>query len=157
LREGEEEVVNSVIQWNTFGSGCSIVASEITKDIRFDTAMEHGYGEDKEYGMQLRKAGTDVLYNPELRLLHLKAASGGFRKPIGRKWEEDPIIPKPSPTIMYYKLKHASGFQLKGYKIKLFLKFYRQQSTKNIIKYYGNFRKAWRSSVRWSKTLKTVE
>lgn len=154
LQQGEEEQVDTVIQWVAFGSGCSIVASEVAKMVKYDLNMEMGYGEDKEYGMQLRRSGVDILYNPNIKLLHLKAPAGGFRKEIPRPWDQAEIQPKPSPTIMYLKLKHATISQLRGYKLKLFFKFYKAQGNKNIFSYYRQFKKAWRSSVSWSLKLK---
>ena len=155
LQEGEKEMADQVLQWNSFGSGCSIVSSAAIDKIRFDEHMEHGYGEDKEFGMQLRKSGVDVLYAPHIRLLHLKAPSGGFRNPVPKPWESAEVLPKPSPTIMYYLQKHFSTTQRNGYKLRLFLKFYKQQKTRNIFSYFRRFKAGWNSSIHWSEKLKS--
>ena len=155
LQEGEAEVQQQVIQWTTFASGCSLVESAALQKIRFDPALEFGYGEDKDYGMQLRKQGTDVLYNPHIRVLHLKAPVGGFRYKVEKPWEQVPIVPKPSPTVLHYKLKHSSPRQLKGYKMTLFIKYYKDQDIRNPFRYYKRFKQQWRSSVAWAEKLKS--
>src|SRR5690606_12319835 len=78
----EEEVLvfNKMKQWGSFGAGTSIVSSEFAQIIRFDPAFEFGYGEDIDYGMQLRRVGCDIIYHPEIQILHLKAPRGGFRE-----------------------------------------------------------------------------
>jgi GT2 family glycosyltransferase len=39
-------------------------------------ALEFGYGEDTDFGMQLRNKGFDVIYFPDLKITHLKAPMG---------------------------------------------------------------------------------
>ena len=50
LRKGDKKIKRPILQWNTFGSGCSIVSKSIAEQIIFDTAFEHGFGEDADYG-----------------------------------------------------------------------------------------------------------
>ena len=151
LQIGEEEQEQTIIQWPAFGSGCSFVKASALKFIRFDMALEHGFGEDADFGMQLRKSGTDVLYNPFLKLIHLKAASGGFRKPIENPWDSENPSPKPSPTVLASILKHATPSQIKGYKTLLFLKFYSLQQIKNPFTYFRQMQKRWNISLFWAK------
>jgi glycosyltransferase involved in cell wall biosynthesis len=153
LRDGDLEKESDVIQWHSFGSGCSVVSSEAVKSTFFHMAYEHGFGEDRDYGMQLRNKGYDVLYNPFIKLKHLKAAMGGFRKPIERPWELSNIHPKPSPTVMLYRQKHTTSFQLKGYKLRLFVKFYNEHQIKNPIVYVQKMKKAWNRSLVWANKL----
>lgn len=154
LMEGEIEATPRTRQWNAFGSGCSVVASNIATTTAFDMALENGYGEDKEYGMRLRKKGVDILYNPDIKIKHLKAPVGGFRSTYPKPWETAQIPPKPAPTIMYFKLKHATGKQIKGYKTRLFIKFYRHQKVKNPFSYLKIYKKRWNSSLLWANKLK---
>ena len=142
-----------VIQWPTFGAGNSFVRKDIVANVKFNKALEFGYGEDGDFGMQLRNLGQDVLYLPEPEILHLKAPVGGFRtKPVLR-WHNDSMQPKPSPTVMLYNLLHNSNEQIKGYKTILFFKYYKHQKIKNPIRYYFYFQKQWKKSIFWANEL----
>ena len=152
-QKNEKKTNKIIIQWATFGSGNSFVKSELLKKVKFNMALEFGYGEDGDFGKQLRNQGVDVLYLPEPQILHLKAPIGGFRtKPI-LAWHSDPIQPKPSPTVMLYQILHQTKEQILGYKTILFFKYYKLQKIKNPIKYYRNFQKQWKSSVFWANEL----
>lgn len=153
LRNEDIEKETNIMQWHSFGSGCSVVSLEAMKSTFFDMGFEHGFGEDADYGMQLRNKGYDILYNPFVQLKHLKAPIGGFRKPIQRPWDSDGILPKPSPTIMLYRQRHTTHFQLKGYKLKLFINFYNKQHIKNPFGYIKQMRRAWESSAFWANKL----
>lgn len=153
LREGENKWFNAVFQWGSFGSGCSIVATKLTKEIRFNIGFEFGFGEDSDFGMQLRNQGVDVLYLPEPEILHLKAPMGGFRTKPELEWQTDTIQPKPSPTVMLYQIRHNTKQQISGYKTILFFKYYKNQRIKNPLKYYINFQKQWKRSVFWANEL----
>jgi GT2 family glycosyltransferase len=143
-----------VIQWPTFGAGNSFVRRDLLDKVRFNPAFEFGYGEDSDFGMQLRNQGQDVLYLPEPEILHLKAPIGGFRtKPI-LQWQNDPIQPKPSPTIMLYQMLHHTHKQICGYKTILFFRYYQYQKIKNPFQYYIHFQKQWKRSVFWANALK---
>jgi glycosyltransferase involved in cell wall biosynthesis len=154
LRKDEKEFINNIKQWHTFGSGCSIVSSTIVKNIAFDTAYEHGFGEDGDFGMQIRNLGEDIAYLPKCKLLHLKAPIGGFRTKVVKPWENEKVQPKPSPTIMLYHLKHQSKFQTNGYKTVLFYKFFKFQTNKNIVTYISKMKKRWNKSISWANQLK---
>ncbi|SNR36487.1 glycosyltransferase family 2 protein [Lutibacter flavus] len=153
LQENKVIKQQVVTQSSTFGSGTSIVKSSIIKKIKFDMAYEFGYGEDSDFGMQLRNLGTDILYVPTVKMLHLKAPIGGFRSEIYREWDKELIQPKPSPTVMVYNLKHATEEQKQSYKTTLFFKFYRIQSVKNPIEYYKLMNKMWVKSIYWANFL----
>ena len=141
-------------QWSTFGSGCSVVKYKCLKELTFDMKYEFSFGEDADFGMQLRNKGVDVIYLPEPEILHLKAPIGGFRTPYKHIWALQGDKPKPSPTITFYKLKYQTLQQLCGYKLVLFFKFYIVQSIKNPIKYYKTFKKQWQQSIYWANQLK---
>ena len=142
------------MQWGSFGSGCSIVKKQFLKDLKYNERFEFGYGEDSDFGMQLRNSGTDILYFPNPEIIHLKAPIGGFRTKPVLAWQNDIIQPKPSPTVMLYKILHLNQKQILGYKTILFLKFYKTQSIKNPIRYFFNFKKQWEKSVYWANQLK---
>jgi len=104
----------------------------VGNDVNFDG----GYGEDSDFGLSLVKSGVMVLFNPYAVNLHLKPTMGGYRwwgaqdKLLGKKrkrqpWELDTPVkwlrPVPSPTIMYFILKHFLPQQITEYKIKYFL------------------------------------
>ena len=153
LQKNEKEIKDKVTQYSVFGTCSSIVNAEFLKNIKFDMAYEFGYGEDSDFGMQLRNIGTDILYIPFVSMLHLKAPIGGFRKKIKQEWELETVQPKPSPTVMVYKLKHATLEQLQGYKTTLFFKFYKVQPIKNPFKYFKIMDKRWNKSLFWANHL----
>jgi GT2 family glycosyltransferase len=50
-------------------------------------------GEDTDFGLQLRNCGANIIYFPEIQILHLKAPIGGFRiKPVWR-WQNSSVQP----------------------------------------------------------------
>ncbi|TRX24098.1 glycosyltransferase family 2 protein [Flavobacterium franklandianum] len=152
-QKNEIKKYTKVIQWPTFGAGNSFVPRAILTDVKFNKAFEFGYGEDGDFGMQLRNLGYDILYLPEPEILHLKAPVGGYRtKPVLR-WHNESIQPKPSPTIMLYQMAHCSKEQMNNYKTILFFKYYKFQTIKNPIRYYIYFQKQWKKSVFWANEL----
>lgn len=153
LKKEENKLLNTIVQWGSFGSGCSIVASKLIKYIKFNIGFEFGFGEDSDFGMQLRNQGCDVLYLPEPEILHLKAPVGGFRTKPVLQWQDDEIQPKPSPTIMLYQIRNNTKEQILGYKTILFFKYYKLQKVKNPLQYYSNFQKQWKRSVFWATEL----
>ncbi|HEU4496841.1 MAG TPA: glycosyltransferase family A protein [Flavobacterium sp.] len=156
IQKGEKKVNHDIIQWPTFGAGNSFVKRSVLdlNEIRFNASLEFGYGEDADFGMQLRNCGIDILYLPFPEILHLKAPLGGFRMKQKRAWDASGIQPKPSPTVMLFKILHLAGKQIKGYKTILFLKYYSKQPVKNPIRYYFNFSNQWKCSVYWANQLK---
>jgi GT2 family glycosyltransferase len=154
LKIGEKQLYETVFQWGTFGSGCSFVLAESIRDCHFKMGYEFGYGEDGDFGMQIRNQGYDVLYLPEPEILHLKAPVGGFRTQPVLQWHKDKIQPKPSPTVMLYQMTHCTKEQINSYKTTLFFKYYRLQSIKNPLRYYSNFQKQWGRSVFWANELR---
>jgi glycosyltransferase involved in cell wall biosynthesis len=153
LQKGEVEKGTSFKQWESFGSGCSIVHRDIVERCKFDMALEHGYGEDVDYGMQIRQAGYDVIYAPQIQLLHLKAPVGGFRKPHFFPWKEDEVQPKPSPQIMYHRKKNYTHKQLLGYKLVQFFKTYGGFGTKLPWMHYKKYKQAWVQSEKRASEL----
>lgn len=144
---------DAVFQWITFGSGSSFVFSECLKDCEFFKGYEFGYGEDVDFGMQLRNRGCDILYFSNPKIKHLKAPIGGFRSKPFLKWQDDAIQPKPSPTVMLYLLSHFTNEQNLGYKTILFFKYYKLQKIKNPFAYFVYFRKQWARSMFWANEL----
>jgi glycosyltransferase involved in cell wall biosynthesis len=151
-RESQTNI--NVFQWGTFGSGCSLVLADSLHHCKFRKGYEFGFGEDGDFGMQLRNQGTDVLYLPDPAILHLKAPIGGFRTKPVLQWQNDGVRPKPSPTIMLYHILHHTPAQTNSYKTTLFLKYYRLQSIKNPMRYYIHFQKQWARSLFWANKLK---
>jgi GT2 family glycosyltransferase len=154
LQNEEVQKGKFILQWGSFGSGCSFVFKNALEDCEFKRGYEFGYGEDSDFGMQLRNLGHDILYFPEPEILHLKAPIGGFRtKPVLR-WHSDVIQPKPSPTVLFYILTHNTKEQLCCYKTNLFIKYYSRQAIKNPFRYYVLFQKQWEQSRYWANVLK---
>lgn len=149
-----EKVTSKIVnQSSIFGSGNSFVKTSCLKNVSFDMGFEFGYGEDVDFGMQLRNKGFDIMYFPEFIITHLKAPMGGFRtKPIFL-WSDEIIQPKPSPTVMLFNLKHQSIEQLKGYKTILFFKYYQVQKIKNPFSYFFSLQQQWDKSVFWANEL----
>jgi GT2 family glycosyltransferase len=154
LQDGEKLRCSIISQSGIFGSGNSFLEAELLEYVSFDKSLEFGYGEDTDFGLQLRNIGIDIIYFPEPAILHLKAPIGGFRiKPVF-EWSNRVIQPKPSPTIMYVKKKHNTKEQVFGYKTTLFFKFYQHQSVKNPFRYFVNYKKQWEQSEYWANELK---
>lgn len=153
FQEGEIPLFHNVFQWLTFGSGCSFVKNDAIFDCKFNMSYEFGFGEDADFGMQLRKKGNDVIFLPEPGILHLKAPIGGFRTKPVLAWHSDEIQPKPSPTVLLYILMNNTKQQLLGYKTTLFFKYYKNQKIKNPFKYYKIFQKQWNRSLFWANEL----
>lgn len=102
----------------------------VKKLIGNDVNYDGGYGEDSDFGLRLLKEGAVVMYNPFSVNLHLKPPAGGYRfwgqeKPTSKPWELNAPVgtlkPVPSPTILYYTLKHFTPSQHKEYKYKHFI------------------------------------
>lgn len=155
LQKGEEQIFKNVFQWGSFGSGCSFVASSALKGCSFTMGYEFGFGEDADFGKQLRNQGHDVLYLPQPKMLHLKAPIGGFRTKPKLLWQQESIQPKPSPTVMLYLILHNTKEQLLGYKTILFFKYYKCQKITNPYVYFKTFQKQWDQSVYWANQLKS--
>lgn len=155
LQKGEKLLrqYDCVHQLDIFGSGNSVVKKKDLDDLRFDTVLEFGYGEDFDFGVQLRNSGTDVVFFPDIKITHLKAPMGGFRTKFIHPWEKDKIQPKPSPTIMYTYLKHRTKEQVLGYKLILFFRLLKHQSIRRYINFYREFNQQWNASVRWAEGL----
>ncbi|TVZ25565.1 hypothetical protein JM83_0490 [Gillisia sp. Hel_I_86] len=153
LQPAEVTTFNKIKQWGTFGSGTSIVAAEYALKCRFRKIYEHGFGEDTDFGLQLRSIGADIIYHPEIKITHLKAERGGFRETNNAPWELTEMIPKPSPTMMLLVLTHYTPWMIKGYKVSLFIKFYSKQSIKNPIKYIRLMERKWMYSRKLADKL----
>ncbi|GAK99373.1 glycosyl transferase [Nonlabens ulvanivorans] len=153
LQYREVENMQAFKQWESFGSGCSIVHRDVLEKCSFDMALEHGYGEDVDYGMQVRNAGFDVIYAPQIQILHLKAPVGGFRKPYVFPWNDEEIQPKPSPQIMYHRKKNYTHKQLLGYKMVQLFKTFGVFGTKLPWKHYKKYLQAWNQSEKWANEL----
>ena len=90
-------------------------------------------------------------------LLHLKAPIGGFRtKPVLR-WQNDEIQPKPSPTVMLFRLKYDTKEQLRNYKTTLLFKNINNNFLLNPYKYIKVFKQKWNRSIYWASQLKQHE
>ncbi len=152
-QKGEETVFPKIKQWGSFGSGTSIVKSTFSNQCTFSSIYEHGYGEDADFGMQLRQLGCDIIYHPDIEILHLKAPMGGFREKPVLAWEQELPLPKPSPTLMAFSLKYNTSQQILGFKTSLFLRYYSQQEIKNPVKYLKIMRDRWEISENWANRL----
>ena len=153
LKSNEIKMNNIVSQTTVFGSGCSFIKRSKCENLFFDKVFEHGFGEDMDFGLQLRNLGIDVLYLPTPEIIHLKAPTGGFRTKFIHPWEYEKIQPKPSPTVLCFRLKHYTKEQNNGYKTVLFLKFFKKQSIKNPLKYIVTMNARWNQSVKWAKKM----
>jgi len=153
LQKNEKLVYKTIHQTGIFGSGNSFVKSSCLQNVSFAMALEFGYGEDTDFGMQLRNQGYDVIYFPEPAILHLKAPFGGFRIKPNFLWQSEKVQPKPSPTIMYIKQQYLSQKQISGYKFVLFFKMLRKVPVFNWIGFYKSFAKSWQVSLEWSKKI----
>ena len=147
------EKFNVIHQTGIFGSGNCVLKTNTIKNIRFNMALEFGYGEDFDFGVQLRNDGTDVVFCPNIEIKHLKAPMGGFRTAYKHPWLHEAIQPKPSPTIMYNYKTHHTKNQVYSYKILLFLKLLKNESWYNLFPFVKAFNKRWKASEIWKERL----
>ncbi|CAM4305306.1 glycosyltransferase family 2 protein [Flavobacterium terrigena] len=153
LLRNEKKHFNNCFQWVSFGSGASFVNANAIKNLKFDSKYEFGFGEDADFGMQIRNNGNDIIYFPTPEIIHLKAPMGGFRTKVNRKWDNDLIEPKPSPTVMVFKLTYDSEEQLFAYKFMYFFKNYNFKNLKNPIKNHKAMISKWNRSMYWAQKL----
>lgn len=157
LQKGEVENTKIPFQWGGFGTNASLVKSNYLRNCSFKPEHEFGYGEDSDFGMQLKNKGCDVIYIPYIKMIHLKAPVGGFRFKFSPLWQNEEIQPKPSPTVLAYNLKHQTKQQLLGYKVLLYIKFYKNQQIKNFFSYIKSMNKRWRKSIYWANKMMNYE
>ena len=157
LQQNEPQRYSITNQSGIFGSGNSFVKASCLATVSFDMALEFGYGEDIDFGMQLRNSGFDVIYFPEIRILHLKAPMGGFRIKVKQLWDAETVQPKPSPTIMYVFLKHYTQEQLLCYKLVSFFKIMKKEPVSNYRVFFNQFEKKWNLSNYWANKLKIAQ
>jgi GT2 family glycosyltransferase len=153
LQSNEKLNYTTISQTTIFGSGNSFLRSILLENVAFNMSMEFGYGEDADFGLQLRNYGTDIIYFPEPGILHLKAPMGGFRiKPI-LAWSHEEIQPKPSPTLMLLKHAYDTKEQTLGYKLVLFLKLFKKKGWRSPLQFISLFKKQWTASRYWANQL----
>ncbi|PWH82794.1 glycosyltransferase family 2 protein [Algibacter marinivivus] len=153
LQVDEVQKYLKIAQTPIFGSGTSIVKSELLEHIKFNLSYEYGYGEDSDFGMQIRNLGADVISVPDIIITHLKAPVGGYRIKVEHPWFDEDILPKPAPTIMLLNLNYFTKSQVQAYKLLLFIKFYKHQKIKNPFRYISLMNKKWDVSLFWAKKL----
>jgi len=153
LQQNEPQRYSNKNQSGIFGSGNSFVKASCLAAVSFDMALEFGYGEDIDFGMQLRNKGFDIIYFPEIRILHLKAPMGGFRIKVKKLWDDEKIQPKPSPTIMYVFWKHYTKQQLLCYKLVSFFKLLKKEPVANYLVFFNQYEKKWNRSHYWANKL----
>lgn len=145
---------SAVHQTTIFGSGNSFIKKAHLAFAQFGATYEFGYGEDFDFGMQLRNAGIDVVYFPDPAIMHLKAPMGGFRiKPVF-EWSDEKVLPIPSPTVMLNNLKYRTPQQLQGYKTIYFFKTLKKDLGFGLLKKYNALQKHWKASILWANRLK---
>jgi glycosyltransferase involved in cell wall biosynthesis len=153
IQPNEKQTFFKTSQTQIFGGGNSLLNSKLLEKVKFDSAYEFGYGEDNDFGMQIRNLGEDVIFASDILITHLKAPIGGYRIKHKNEWDDEKYVPKPSPTIMLFNQRYLTDEQILGYKLLLFIKFYRGQSIKNPFRYISQMNKRWNSSLYWSKIL----
>ncbi|TGV04432.1 glycosyltransferase family 2 protein [Flavivirga rizhaonensis] len=154
LKSDEKQTYTKTAQTPVFGGGNSFVKSSVINNVKFNLQYEYNYGEDSDFGMQIRNLGEDIIYFSNIRITHLKAPVGGYRIKVEHPWENEKHMPKPSPTIMLFNLKYLTKQQNQLYKLLLFIKFYKSQSIKNPFKYIASMKRKWQTSLKWADTLK---
>ncbi len=142
------------VQFPVFGAGHAFVKSSCLKGLKFNMGFEFGFGEDADFGMQLRNKGFDVLYISTTTILHLKAPIGGFRTKPVLQWQNEEIQPKPSPTVMLYRLLYDTKEQIQNYKSMIFIKNLNSSFLRNPFGYIKTFKQKWNKSVYWANELK---
>ena len=153
IQPNENTYFEKIKQWAAFGSGTSVVRSSFALQCQFSEALEFGFGEDIDFGLQLRSKGCDIIYHPDVKITHLKANSGGFRYTLKENWNDSELEPKPAPTMMWLAKKYYTAEMMKGYQVGLFLKFYKRQKIRNPWKYIRLMKIRWSLSEKLSEKL----
>lgn len=151
IQPHESSNYNITNQTSIFGSGNSLIHSSILEKSTFDLSYEFGYGEDSDFGMQIRNSGFDVIYDADITITHLKAPMGGFRKQVEHLWSKEEVLPSPSPTIMVFALKHKTKEQFKGYRLLFLIRKIKSIKPFNIFKFYRKFNLQWGNSKYWAQ------
>lgn len=150
----EEKIISQAPrQFPAFGSGVAFVKSACLKNLSFRNGYEFGFGEDIDFGMQLRNSGFDVIYLSTFKILHLKAPMGGFRTKPVLAWKDEVFQPKPSPTVMLYKLLYNTPEQLNSYKTTLFFNTLSKKFWFHPLKSFNQFKNKWNVSMFWAQQL----
>ncbi|MDO7135409.1 glycosyltransferase family 2 protein [Algibacter lectus] len=153
LQKHEAQTYLKTAQTSIFGAGNSIIKSSLIQKVKFNLNYEFNYGEDTDFGMQLRQLGEDVVYFADIKIDHLKAPIGGYRTKVTHPWSEDNIVPKPSPTIQLLYQTYFTSEQLLGYKLLLGLRSYKHSGIKQPWTYITQYKKQWNRSLFWSNKL----
>ncbi|MEM5539836.1 glycosyltransferase family A protein [Olleya sp. AS48] len=153
LKPGETQYFLKSGQTPIFGGGNAILKSDLLNKVKFNSKFEFSYGEDTDFGMQIRHTGEDVIYFSDVIITHLKAPFGGFRTKFIHPWDSESIQPLPSPAIMYLHKKYYTHKQLKGYKLLYFIRRFKQEKVINFIAFISKFNKQWVKSDFWSKKM----
>ena len=153
LQPHEKQTFFKTGQTPIFGGGNAIIKSSLLNTISFNPKYEFNYGEDTDFGMQIRLSGEDVAFFSDIKITHLKAPIGGYRTIVKQRWADDIIQPKPSPTIQLLYQTYYIDQQLLGYKLLLGLRSYKHSKIKNPMRYIKNFNRQWERSQFWSSKL----
>lgn len=143
----------AIHQTTIFGSGNSFVKSSYLPQVQFDSTYEFCYGEDFDFGMQLRKVGADVVYFPTPYITHIKAPMGGFRIQPVFKWSQAAVQPVPSPTILLNYLKYRTKTQVNAYKTIFYFKKWKRAIFQNPYLFFKKTNMQWNASKQWSEKI----
>ncbi len=140
--------------WSNFASGAALVARHAAARAgQFDVRHEGGFGEDYEYGVRLLRTGTETLRDDRVGILHLKAPRGGFRQVRTLPWGDEPVAPKPSPTVLYSRARHLTAPQRQGYQLFYTIKRLLGRPIVTWPWTLARVRREWRVAQRWCTTL----
>lgn len=153
LQPHEEQTYTKTAQTPIFGGGNSILKTNLLANIEFSKLYEYNYGEDIDFGMQLRYLGEDIIFYSDIHITHLKAPMGGYRIQVKQIWDDDGLMPKPSPTIMLLKLMFFTKQQQLAYKLLLLIQYAKNERIVNPFKFLKQFKSQWNRSVYWSNKL----
>ena len=153
LQPKEVQTYTKTAQTTIFGAGNAILKSELLNGVSFNERYEFNYGEDTDFGMQLRRLGEDVIFFADIKITHLKAPIGGYRTKVKQLWDDDVIKPKPSPTIQLLYKNYFTNQQLLGYKLLLVFRNLKSRGFKNPVAYIKMFKRQWQRSEYWCQQL----
>ena len=153
LQPHEKQTFMDTAQTSIFGAGNTLIHSSLLKTVKFDMSYEFNYGEDTDFGMQIRYQGEDVVFFSDIIITHLKAPFGGYRTKVKQLWDHEEIQPKPSPPIYLLYKTYLTKKQLLGYKLLLGLKTYKKSKIKNPVSFIKDFQTKWKISEKWSQAL----
>jgi glycosyltransferase involved in cell wall biosynthesis len=132
------------------GGACLVARPRLETVGGFDERLEHGWGEDTDFGIRLRRGGATILRAPGEPVVHLRAAVGGFRFVRRLPWDDDTVKPRPAPTVLLAR-RGLPVPQQRGYRLYYVLKRLSAAHPARVVTEVPRVVSEWRSASMWAE------